>query len=81
VSTVDEAGPVELEQYLRGVSYPASRADLIATATANGADDEVLGRLRNIEDEEYEGTDAVSAAFTFEGGTSMRYGHVTIYDQ
>jgi hypothetical protein len=78
---VDEASPVELEHYLVGVHYPASRDGLVAAARANGAPEEVLDRLGNVEDGEYEGPDAVSAAFSFEGGTTTRYGHVTIYDQ
>lgn len=78
---MEEASPAELEHHLAGVQYPATRDQLVATALANGAGDDVLERLRNIEDGEYESPDAVSAAFTFEGGTTTRYGHVTVYDQ
>ena len=76
-----EASPTELEQYLRDLTYPASREAIITTATARGADEDVLDRMRNMEDVEYDDLDAVSAAFSFEGGTSTRYGHVTVYDQ
>ena len=78
---MEEASPTELEHQLTGVRYPATREELIAAATANEADGDVLERLRNIEDIEYDSVDAVSAAFTFEGGTTMQYGHVTLYDQ
>lgn len=78
---MDEASPVELEHYLVGVQYPASRDRLVAAARANGAPDDLLERLRNVEDDDYEGPDAISAAFSFEGGTTTRYGHVTVYDQ
>jgi hypothetical protein len=79
--TMDEATPRELAGYLVGLPYPASRDDVIRTAASNGADDDVLDRLRNMEDGDYESMDAVSAGFTVEGDTTTRYGHVTIYDQ
>ena len=78
---MDEASPTELEAYLRDQSYPASREAIVETAAARGAGPDVLDRLRNMDDIEYDDLDAVSAAFSFEGGTTTRYGHVTVYDQ
>ena len=78
---MDEATPAELAEHLTGLVFPATRDELVAAARANGADDDMLARLQNIDEGTYDGLDAVSAAFSFEGGTTTRYGHVTVYDQ
>ncbi|HLZ38188.1 MAG TPA: DUF2795 domain-containing protein [Mycobacteriales bacterium] len=54
--------PVQLQKFLGGVDYPARRDDLVAHAERKGADEPVLETLRRIEDREYDGPNAVSAA-------------------
>jgi hypothetical protein len=71
----------ELHEYLDGVAYPASRADLVSYARERGAGEDVLRRLRNMDDRRYESQEAVDAAFSFEGDTTIQMGHVTVYDQ
>ena len=71
----------DLHEYLDGVAYPASRADLVSHARERGAGENVLGRLSNMDDRQYESQEAVDAAFSFEGDTTIEMGHVTVYDQ
>lgn len=78
---MDEPSTAELEQFLSGVSFPTTRDELLGYAEAHGAGEAVVHGLRNIEQVAYESPHAVSAAFTLEGETTIRYGHVTIYDQ
>lgn len=73
--------PVELSEYLRDVTYPATREELLRAAQDAGASPEVLRHLSNIETGPYGDEDAVSAAVTYLGETTTRYGHVTVYDQ
>ena len=54
--------PIELQKHLKGVSYPASREDLMAAAEENGADDDVRSMLEQLPDEEYETPAAVNKA-------------------
>lgn len=54
--------PIELQKHLKGVSYPASKQDLVDAAEGNGADDDVKGLLDALPDEEYETPAAVNKA-------------------
>ncbi len=54
--------PIEVQKHLKGISYPASRDDLVSTAEENGADDELVEQLRELGDDEYTGPDDVMEA-------------------
>ncbi|WP_066520210.1 DUF2795 domain-containing protein [Curtobacterium ammoniigenes] len=54
--------PIQMQKYLGGVDYPASKDDLVSTAEQHGADDAVLDALRRIPDGEYDAPTAVSEA-------------------
>jgi hypothetical protein len=54
--------PVELQKYLKGMNYPASKDDLIEHAEGQGADDEILDLLEQIPDEEYDAPTDVNKA-------------------
>jgi hypothetical protein len=54
--------PIEVQKYLSGIDYPASKDDIVATAEREGADGEVLDALRQIPDQEYDAPTAVSSA-------------------
>lgn len=54
--------PIQLEKYLKGVDYPASKNDLIKQAQQNGADQRVLERLKQLPDRSYEGPAGISKA-------------------
>ena len=55
-----EINPIHLQKALKGVSYPASKDDLIATAKNNGADGEVLTFLDGLPDREFGGPNGVT---------------------
>jgi hypothetical protein len=46
-------------RYLQGVSYPAQRDDLVASAREQGADEVVLDAIILIPDQDYQDVDAV----------------------
>jgi hypothetical protein len=57
-----DVNPIELQKHLKGISYPASRDDVVATAQSNGAPDEIVEALRNSGQDEFSGPDQVSKA-------------------
>jgi Protein of unknown function (DUF2795) len=58
----DKPNPIQIQKFLAGVSYPASRDTLVSTAEKEGADGEVLDALKSIPDKEYDSPTAVSSA-------------------
>ena len=54
--------PIEVQKHLKGMNYPASRDDLVVTAEENGADDELLSRLRDLARDDFDGPDDVMEA-------------------
>ena len=56
--------PIELQKHLKGVEYPAGKDALVEHAKGQGAPDDVLEGLQQIEDREYDGPNAVSSAFS-----------------
>ena len=57
-----EADPIEIQKALKGASYPASKADLVALAEENGAPEEVIQALQASDAEQFDGPDAVQRA-------------------
>lgn len=53
---------IEVQQALAGISYPATKAELLHHAEEHGASDGVLKALASIPEEEYEGPGRVSSA-------------------
>ena len=51
---------IEAQKYLKGMDYPAGKQELVAHARSQGADGDLLGRLEQIPDREYDGPNAVS---------------------
>jgi hypothetical protein len=54
--------PIQIQEFLSGIDYPANRDTLISRAKESGADSNVLDALQNIPDKEYDGPTAVSSA-------------------
>jgi predicted transcriptional regulator len=54
--------PIQVQKFLKGIDYPVSKEDLIAHAEENGADDNVLDTLEQIEEDEFETPADVSKA-------------------
>ena len=56
--------PIQLQKHLKGVDYPASKADLVQAARDQGADQDTIRALEAMSDREYDGPNAVSQAVT-----------------
>ncbi|MEB3210475.1 MAG: DUF2795 domain-containing protein [Leptolyngbyaceae bacterium] len=56
------ANPIEIQKYLKGVDYPASRDDLVSHAEEQGANNKLLKLLEQIPADEYETPAEVSKA-------------------
>jgi hypothetical protein len=57
-----DVNPIEVQKHLRGVDYPASKDELIATAESNDAPQEIIEALQAMEGSEFEGPDDVMEA-------------------
>lgn len=57
-----KVNPIQLQKYLKGVDYPASKEQLIQHAQKQGADENAISVLQQIPDQEYETPTDVSAA-------------------
>jgi predicted outer membrane protein len=55
--------PIQVQKFLKGVDYPASKADLIEKAKSMGADENVQASLDQLPDEEFQTPADVSQAF------------------
>jgi hypothetical protein len=53
---------IEVQKYLSGVDYPASKDQLIEHAKKKGAPKDVVNELQEIPDGEYDGPNRVSKA-------------------
>ncbi len=54
--------PIQIQKFLKGVDYPASKSDLLENAEGQGADEEVRATLEQLPDQEYETPADVSQA-------------------
>lgn len=57
-----QVNPIQLQKYLKGVDYPASREALLSNAKKMGADDNVCSSLEQLPDEDFDTPADVSAA-------------------
>ncbi len=53
----------ELEKYLKGVDFPASKDNLIEKARANGAPEEVIDMINDLSEDNFNSPIDVSKAF------------------
>jgi hypothetical protein len=60
----DNPNPIQMQKFLSGVDYPASKDDLVRHAEQQGADSDVLNNLRKMPNREYNGPNAVSQEFS-----------------
>jgi hypothetical protein len=58
----DAPNPIQVQKYLGGIDYPASKDDIVRTAEEQGADQDVMDALNGIPDREYDGPTALSQA-------------------
>ncbi len=54
--------PIELQKYLKGMDYPASKDDLVSTAQSNGAPQEIVDQLQGMDKDSFDGPNAVTEA-------------------
>jgi len=57
-----DVNPIEVQKHLSGIDYPASKDEVIATAESNGAPQEIIDALQQMEGTQYDGPDDVQAA-------------------
>jgi hypothetical protein len=56
--------PIQIEKYLKGVDFPAKKADLIKRAAQNGADGNVRSMLQQLPDQQFYTSNDVSKAIS-----------------
>jgi hypothetical protein len=59
---MSQAEFIEVQKYLSGVDYPATKEQLVEHARSRGADERVLEALNRLPDGQYDGPNAVSSA-------------------
>ena len=59
---MSEVNPIQLQKYLKGVDYPATKAALLDNAKKMDADDNVCSSLENLPDEQFDAPVDVSRA-------------------
>ncbi|GDY29017.1 DUF2795 domain-containing protein [Gandjariella thermophila] len=59
--------PIQVQKFLSGVDYPASKEDLVRHAEQHGADRQVLDALRSIPERRYNGPNAISKEIAHSG--------------
>ena len=60
--TTTSVNPIQIQKFLKGIDYPASKEVLLTNAQRNGADEDVRATLEQLLDEEYETPADVSRA-------------------
>ncbi|GBG12603.1 mRNA 3'-end processing factor [Novimethylophilus kurashikiensis] len=67
------ANPIQIQKYLKGVDYPAHKADLIKNAKKMGADDNVCASLEQLPDKEFQTPADVSEEFKGNSDDQVRH--------
>jgi Protein of unknown function (DUF2795) len=57
-----DVDPIEVQKHLSGIDYPAGKDEVIATAESNGAPQEIIEALQQMDETEFDGPDDVQAA-------------------
>ena len=57
-----DINPIEVQTHLKGIDYPASKDEVIASAESNDAPQEIIEALQRMDGTEFEGPDDVMAA-------------------
>ncbi|HEY0808046.1 MAG TPA: DUF2795 domain-containing protein [Pseudonocardiaceae bacterium] len=63
---MSKPNPIQMQKFLGGINYPASRDELVEHARSAGADEAVLEHLRALPDQMFDGPNAVSQAYSNE---------------
>ena len=54
--------PIQVQKYLKGMRYPASRDAVIRKAEESGADERILGALQKLPETEFSSPNDISQA-------------------
>lgn len=57
-----DLNPIDVQKNLKGVSYPASKAELVEAARANGGGDDLIEQLEGLSEDRFEGPNEVMKA-------------------
>ena len=49
-----DLNPIDVQKNLKGVSYPASRDDLVTAARENGGNDDLIAELEGLDEDEFD---------------------------
>jgi hypothetical protein len=60
--TMAKVNPIQVEKFLKGLDYPASKEELIGHAKKHGADQNTCEVLEELPDQTYSGPTGVSKA-------------------
>lgn len=56
------SSPIEVQKFLKGVDYPATKEDLIDKARENGAKKEIISLIEDLKEDEFANPAEVSKA-------------------
>lgn len=59
-----DVNPIEVQKALTGISYPATKDEIIETAEGNDAAEEILEALQSLDEQQYDGPDEVEEALS-----------------
>jgi len=57
-----KVSPIQVQKFLKGVSYPASKNDLVKQAKQNKADKEIISMLEGMKEDKFKNPAEVSKA-------------------
>jgi hypothetical protein len=57
-----DVNPIEVQEHLRGMDYPATKDELVATAESNDAPQEIIEALQQMDGDQFDGPDDVMEA-------------------
>ena len=57
-----KVSPAQVEKYIKGIKFPASKQQLLQQAEINNANDDVLNILENVPDKEFNSPIDISIA-------------------
>ena len=57
-----KANPIQVQKFLSGMDYPASKEEIVEHAKSNGADENIMDTLEQLPEEDYETPADVSKA-------------------
>lgn len=61
---MDTINPTQVQQYLSGMDFPASRDDVVRHAKANGADERICDMLAQLPANHFESPTDISSAIS-----------------